>query len=282
MFLRPSRSSPQDAPFLLPLSSLAPDVQTACVCWRKLTVLRPHQHHTGAKTDPRKALIPTDIFLEALLAAFQHMGVEFDKSSKGANMRITEGDAIIPMLPAGFCSIFIAYAVGCSGDPYPQCSTVLAKHFYSLVRVSPRDVAPPDYQPNRHVPDDGHLVPTDGRRLLVPKAVQHVGVFAAHKVSTQCSAWPHLTRTNHDWYCASLSAQLLCCPLAGCGKYRHGCGNLIICSRVGHFPLSLLSLPPWQHRPNQTAFRGVHGRWDPAPTEPSREHQALWKTQLYP
>ena len=42
--------------------------------------------------------------------------------------------------------------------------------------------SPPAYQPNRHVPDDGHLVPTDGRRCLFPKDVAHVGIFAEHKV----------------------------------------------------------------------------------------------------
>ena len=54
-----------------------------------------------ALADPRKELIPTPIFLEALLAAFQHMGVQFDKDSEGTNMRITQDDSIIPMIPAG-------------------------------------------------------------------------------------------------------------------------------------------------------------------------------------
>ena len=61
-----------------------------------------HTHTcAGVQADPRKELIPTEIFLEALLAAFQHMGVEFDKDSEGTNMRITQDDTIIPMIPAG-------------------------------------------------------------------------------------------------------------------------------------------------------------------------------------
>ncbi len=87
--------------------------------------------------DPHKQLVPTAVFVEALLAAFEHMGVHFS-DGKSSSARITEDDSIIPMVPA-------------------------------------------DYEPNRHVPDDGHLCPTDGRRLLVPEVIKDVGVFSNNK-----------------------------------------------------------------------------------------------------
>lgn len=92
--------------------------------------------------DPRKQLIPNAVFVEALLEAFKHFGVEFNKRQSAA--RVAKDSSIIPMLPA-------------------------------------------EYQPNRHVPDDGHLCPTDGRRMVVPKEVKDVGVFTEDQ-------W---TRSNH-------------------------------------------------------------------------------------
>jgi hypothetical protein len=71
-------------------------------------------------------------------------------------------------------------------------------------------------QPHRHVPDDGKVCHSDGRRVMVPKEIMDVGIFAKHKF-----------------------------------------------------------------HPNKSVFHG-RGEFPKAPPEPTREHQALWKTQLYP
>ena len=94
------------------------------------------------RQDSRAELVPQAVFVEALLAAFGHLGVEFDPGTSGAVAREmasaiqqTDASSFIPMVPA----------------------------FQT---------------PNRHVPDDGRITASDGRRLNVPQEIASVGVFS--------------------------------------------------------------------------------------------------------
>ena len=54
-------------------------------------------------------LIPTNVFVEALLAAFQHLGNDLDTTFQ--NTKLTDDSSIIPMIPSG--ELFEASCITC-------------------------------------------------------------------------------------------------------------------------------------------------------------------------
>ena len=144
--------------------------------------------------DPRMQLVPTNAFVEALLAAFQHLGNDFDTTLQST--KITDDSSIIPMIPAGelFEASFICIhqclcVFSCSRSTCALC-VLFARSFGAcslacelqrvlflpLILMEVWNVS--DYKANRHIPDDGHLCPSDGRRPVVPASIRNLSSFS--------------------------------------------------------------------------------------------------------